>query len=180
MSEPIERKTTLQAAARYGLYTGLMLVFIQTIQYLAGLYVSFFFSIITGSLFIVALVLSIRNYRDKELNGWMNYGEGVSLGTLISIASGLIYGAFMLLLVMVIDKTYFDELIIQTQEMMEASKVPDDVVEKTIDQMQENSSPWQFAYGPIVQYGVSGLIVSLIVAIFFRKSPENSFEKDTL
>lgn len=180
MSDTTERKSPLQAAARYGLYTGLMLVLIQTIQYLAGLYVSFFFSILTGSLFIAAIVLSIRNYRENELSGWLNYGEGVTLGTLLSLAAALIYGAFMLLLVTVIDTTYFDELIIQTQEMMEASKVPDEVIEKTIDQMQENSSPLQFAYGPLIQYGVSGLIISLIVAIFFRKAPANSFEKDLL
>lgn len=180
MDNSTEKRTVVQASARYGMYIGMLLVLIQTIQYLAGLYVSFLFSILTGTLFVVAVVMLIRDYRDKNLSGWLNYGQGVSVGAMSSLAGGLIYGAFMLILVMLVDKSYIDELLIQTQEMMEASNVPADQIDKTMDQMQENTSPWGFAYGPIIQYGVSGLIVSLIASIFFRKNPDNSFDQDTL
>jgi hypothetical protein len=180
MTDTNQNRSVVQASARYGMYIGMLLILIQTIQYLAGLYVSFLFSILTGSLFVVGVVLLIRDYRDKELNGWMAYGQGVSVGSLSSVAGGLIYGAFMLILVTLVDKSYMDELIIQTQELLESSNVPPDQIEKSIDQMQENSSPWGFAYGPLVQYGFSGLIISLIASIFFRKTPESTFDQDTL
>jgi hypothetical protein len=64
--------------------------------------------------------------------------------------------------------------------IQQVANVPADQIDKTMDQMQENTSPWGFAYGPIVQYGVSGLIISLIASIFFRKNPDNSFDQDTL
>ena len=96
---PCEMCIRDRASARYGMYIGMLLILIQTIQYLAGLYVSFLFSILTGSLFVVGVVMLIRDYRDKDLNGWMSYGQGVSVGSLSSVAGGLIYGAFMLILV---------------------------------------------------------------------------------
>lgn len=179
MTEQTHARSITHASATYGLYIGLMLILIQTVQYLAGLYVSFFFTFLTGSLFIVAVVLSIRHYRENDQNGWLNYGQGLGIGALSSLGAGIIYGAFMLLLVTVIDKSFLDEMIMQTQEMMEASKMPADQVEEIIDKMQENSSPWQFGYTPL-QYGISGLIISLIASIFLRKNPENTFENDTL
>jgi hypothetical protein len=169
----------LQASSRYGVYLGLLLIAIQTIQYLSGLYVSFMFSILTGSLFIAGVVWVIRDYREKFLSGWLNYGEGVRIGAISSLLAGFLYGAFMLLLVLVIDKSYVDELLIQTQEMMEASGLPDAEIEKLIDQMQESSNPWAYGYAPVIQFGISGLLISLVASIFFRKNPENSFEKDT-
>ncbi len=169
----------LQAASRYGVYLGLLLIGIQTIQYLSGLYISMMFSIFTGSLFIGGLVLVIRDFREKSLNGWLNYGEGVRIGALSSLLSGFLYGAFMLLLVLVIDKAYIEEILIQTQEMMEASKIPDDKIEEIMDEMQKSSNPWAYGYAPVLQFGVSGLVISLVASIFLRKNSENSFDKDT-
>ncbi|MFN5372002.1 MAG: DUF4199 domain-containing protein [Bacteroidia bacterium] len=169
----------LHAASRYGVYLGLMLIGVQTIQYLAGLYISFIFSILAGSLFIAGLVWIIRDFRENYLNGWLSYGEGVRIGSISALAAGLLFGAFMLLLVLVIDKSYIDEYLIQTQEMMEASGLPDEDIENTMDQIQEGSNPWAYGYGPIFQFGVSGLLISLIASIFLRKDPANSFDKDT-
>ena len=45
MTDTTPKRSIVQAAARYGMYIGMLLILIQTIQYLAGLYVSFFFSI---------------------------------------------------------------------------------------------------------------------------------------
>jgi hypothetical protein len=169
----------LQAASRYGVYLGLMLIGVQTIQYLAGLYISFVFTILAGSLFIAGLVWVIRDFRENFLNGWLSYGEGVRIGAISSLAAGLLYGAFMLLLVLVIDKSFIDEYLIQTQEMMETSGMPDEQIEKLMDQLQEGSNPWAYGYSPIFQYGISGLLISLVASIFLRKDPENSFDKDT-
>ena len=169
----------LHAASRYGVYLGLMLIGIQTIQYLAGLYLSFVFSILAGSLFLAGLVWIIRDFRENYLNGWVSYGEGVRIGVISSLASGFLYGAFMLLLVLVIDTSFIDEYLIQPQEMMESSGIPDEEVEKAMEQIQEGSNPWAYGYGPVMQYGISGLLISLVASIFLRKDPENSFDKDT-
>jgi hypothetical protein len=80
---------------------------------------------------------------------------------------------------LVIDKSYIDEYLIQTQEMMESSGIPDEDIEKTMDQLQEGSNPWAYGYGPIMQYGITGLLISLVASIFLRKDPANSFDKDT-
>jgi hypothetical protein len=156
-----------------------MLIGVQTIQYLAGLYISFIFSILAGSLFIAGLVWIIRDFRENYLNGWLSYGDGVRIGSISSLAAGFLFGAFMLLLVLVIDKSYIDEYLIQTQEMMESSGIPDEDIEKTMDQLQEGSNPWAYGYGPIMQYGITGLLISLVASIFLRKDPANSFDKDT-
>jgi len=180
--EAQEQKPTnpyLHAASRYGVYLGLMLIAVQTVQYLSGLYISFMFSILTGSLFIAGLVLIIRDFREKYLNGWLSYGEGVRIGSISSLAAGFLYGAFMLLLVLVIDKSFIDEYLMQTMEAFENSGLPQEQIEKTMDQLQENSSPWAYGYGPVLQYGVSGLLISLVASIFLRKDSGNSFEKDT-
>jgi len=180
MTESAEKRTVVQASARYGMYIGMLLVLIQTIQYLAGLFISVLFFILSVTLFVVAVMMLIRDYRDKDLNGWMNYGQGVSVGAMSSLAGPLIFDSFMLILVMLVDKSYIEQYFIQTREMMEASNFPADQIDKKMDQLQENTSPWEFGYSPILWYGFFGLIISLIASIFFRKNPDNSFDQDTL
>jgi uncharacterized membrane protein YhaH (DUF805 family) len=180
MTESSEKRTVVQASARYGMYIGMLLILIQTIQYLAGLFISVLFFIFSVTLFVVAVMMLIRDYRDKDLNGWMNYGQGVSVGAMSSLTGALIYGSFMLILVMLVDKSYIEQYFIQTREMMEASNFPADQIDKKMDQLQESTSPWEFGYSPILWYGFFGLIISLIASIFFRKNPDNSFDQDTL
>ena len=168
-----------KSASRYGIYLGLLLILMQTIQYLAGLYVSSVFSILTGSLFVAGVVLVIRDFRDKEMNGWLNFGEGVKVGSISSTAAGFFYGAFMLVLTLFIDPSFIEETILQTIEMLETARVPESQMDELIENL-EKTTAWDYAYAPVLQFGISGLIISLIATIFLRKSPDNTFEKDTL
>ncbi len=167
----------LRATSRYGLYLGLILIGIQTIQYIAGLYESTVINGLSMSLFIAANVLIIRDFRDNSLNGWLKYGEGVKIGLMSSLAAGILTGAFMLLLILVIDKSIIDEILIQMEEEMIESGAKEEEIELSLNFMGSNI--WLFGLGPILQFGSIGLITSLIASIFLRKNPDNSFDKDT-
>ncbi len=170
-----------KAASRYGVYLGLLLILMQTIQYLAGIYVSSVFSILTGSLFIAGVVLVIRDFREKEMNGWLSFGEGVKIGSISSLGAGFLFGGFMLVLTLFIDPGFIDDTILQSIEMLESNniKLPEDELDRIIENL-EKTTAWDFAYAPVLQFGLSGLLISLIASIFLRKSPDSTFEKDTL
>jgi len=174
------RPTTLQSASTYGLFMGLGLVLIQTIQYLSDQIVSPLFSIITVVLSIVAIVFIIKHHREEHLNGWLEYGEGVKIGTLSSIFAGVLLGAFMLMLVQFFDKDYIEKFLFDLEEKYAEMGLEGEKLEDLMDEQRKNINIWSFGYGPIIQYAIGGLLVSLVAAIFMRKASDNSFEKDTI
>jgi len=180
MSTEKRGSTTLQSASTYGLFMGLGLVLIQTIQYLSDQMVSPLFSIITVVLSIVAIVFIIKHYKEEHLNGWLAYGVGVKIGTLSSIFAGVFLGAFMLLLVQFFDKDYIEKFLFDLEEKYTQMGIEGEKLEEIMDQQRKNINIWSFGYGPIIQYAIGGLLVSLVAAIFLRNSSDNSFEKDTI
>lgn len=180
MSSEDQSPNLLRSASVYGLYLGLLLILIQVIQYLSDIYVSAMFSMITGVATIVILVLIIKNYRESKLNGWLTYGQGVGIGTLSAIFAGLLLGGFMLVLVTLIDKEYTEKFLMQLEDTLIQAKYPEDKLDEYMDTQRENINRASFAYGPILQFGIGGLIVSLIAALFLRKTSETTFEKDTI
>jgi hypothetical protein len=170
----------LQSASTYGLFMGLGLALIQTIQYLSDQIISPLFSIITFVLSIVAIVFIIKHHREEHLNGWLEYKEGVKIGTLSAIFGGLFLGAFMLVLVQFLDKDYIEKFLFNLEEKYIEMGIDGEKLEQAMEQQRKNINIWSFAYGPIIQYAIGGLIVSLVASIFLRKSSDNSFEKDTI
>ena len=171
--------SVLQAASGYGLYMGLVIILIQVIQYLSDLYVSPMFTMITVSVTVIALVLIIKHYKEKRLHGWMSYGHGVGIGTLSGLFAGIIFGGFMLVLVLLIDKQYIDKFLMQYEENLSHFNLPPEKLDETMDAVRKSVTPFSFAYTPLFQFSIGSLIVSLIVSIFLRKTDENTFEKDT-
>ena len=170
----------LRAASVYGLYLGLLLILIQVIQYLSDIYVSPMFSMITGIGTIVVLVLIIKNFRETKMNGWLTYGQGVGIGTLTATFAGLLLGGFMLVLVTLIDTEYTEKFLMQLEDTLIQGKYPEDKLDDYMDTQRDNINRVSFAYGPILQFGIGGLIVSLIASLFLRKTSESTFEKDTI
>ena len=171
--------SALQSASGYGLYLGLLLILIQVIQYLSDLYVSSLFTMITITVTIVAIVFILKHYRDSKLHGWMTYAQGVGIGTLSGLMAGIIFGGFMLILVLLIDKQYTDKFLMQLEETMLQAHFPEDKLEEYMDLQRKSLNPFSFAYGPMFQFSLGGLVISLIASIFMRKTEENTFEKDT-
>jgi hypothetical protein len=121
--------------------------------------------------------LIIRDFRDSRLNGWLSYGEGVKIGAMSSLAAGILAGAFKLLLILVIDKSILEEILIQMEEKLLESGAKEEEIEYSLDFISSNT--WLFGCGPILQFGSIGLITSLVASIFLRKDHANSFDKDT-
>ncbi len=172
--------SSLQSASTYGLFMGLGLVLIQTIQYLSDQMVSPLFSIITVVLSIVAIVFIIKHHKEEHLSGWLDYGEGVKIGTLSSIFAGILLGAFMLMLVQFFDKDYIEKFLFELEDKYSQMGIEGEKLEEIMDNQRKNINIWSFGYGPIIQYAIGGLLVSLVAAIFLRNSSDNSFEKDTI
>jgi hypothetical protein len=86
----------------------------------------------------------------------------------------------MLILVQFFDKDYIEKFLFDLEEKYAQMGLEGEKLEEIMDEQRKNINIWSFGYGPIIQYAIGGLLVSLVAAIFLRNSSDNSFEKDTI
>ncbi len=167
--------TPSSVGMRYGLLTGLVSVIISFGLYALQLEQNSYLRFITTLVLIVGIVLAQREY--KQLNGgFMSYGEGLTIGALVSIIVGLLGAAFVYVYTTFIDPETMTRAMDKARADMEAKGTMSDA---QIDQAMSFSA--KFTSGPILLVFVilgtlfMGFLVSLIASAFV-KNPKTEFE----
>ena len=116
---------------------------------------------------VVILVFAHKNFKD-DTNGFMSYGQGVSIGMLIAIVGVLIGGIFSFIYMNVIDTTVMDAFYQKQLEQMQEKGMPDSQIEMAVGWTKKLFWPIYFVAAIFF-----GLIEALIVSIFTqKKNPE--------
>lgn len=166
--------TPTAVALRYGLLTGLVSIICAFILYTSGQetntalgYASLIIPIVVG------IVLAHKEYK-KQQSGFMSYGQGVGIGTLLSVVSGLLGAIFTYVYREFIDPTMAQRTMDQMRAKFEAAG---NMSEAQIDNALAMSQ--KFSTGPIsiglavLVFAIFGLLLSLIIsAITKHNRPE--------
>ena len=75
-----EKSTFWKSAMVYGLYLALALTLFSVITYVAGLILNPKIGYVSIVLVIIGIVIAQINYRNKELNGTITYGQALGFG----------------------------------------------------------------------------------------------------
>lgn len=175
MEEEIEQPTVIQHALRIGLILGVVSIILSLLFYLIDptLFAKWWLNLIILLIVIIAIVIIGINYR-KSIGGFISFGEAFKHGFVILLISGILSGAFTILLFQVIDpdlkEVVMDASIEQTEAMMEKFGVPDDQMEEALEEAETKMNE-SFSLGgqikgqlwAIVFYAVLSLITGLIV-----------------
>ncbi|WP_461489536.1 DUF4199 domain-containing protein [Pontibacter sp. HJ8] len=159
-------------ALKYGLIGALISVVFTAVLLIAGIDVSGWIGSLGYLILIGAMVMAMKDYK-KQNYGYMSYGQGLGLGTLVSLAFGVLGGLFMFVYTSFIDPDFRTNMMDKQRIELEERGMDDEQIEQAISMGESFSSPVMMFVWSIVGYLVIGFIISLVVsAIMKHNRPE--------
>lgn len=167
-------------ALRYGAIWGGISVAITLISYLADIdpanpSTSTAAKVLLGLLgfgvSIAAIVMAIREHRDKELGGYITLGRAVLVGLGVGLVAGAIGAVFMILYTTVINPDYAESIMAGIEAQWEEQGMSDE----QIDQARQFTG---FMFNPVFSFFsqllgglISGTLFGLIAGAIMKREP---------
>jgi hypothetical protein len=171
-----EQPSTARIALKWGAFLGLVLMVITLVMYLTDQSTNPIFSGLTLGAMVAFLILSMREYRSQN-GGYMTYGEGLGIGTLLSAVAGLLSSAFITFYNVVIDPTVQQRALEKAREKLEdQGKLSDEQIDQALEFSQKFQSPGFTFIAGVFGTVIMGFLLALIVAAFIRRNKANPFE----
>jgi hypothetical protein len=173
-----KRNSMLNTALVYGSLLALSNILLGIVYYLMNMQFDESQQYIGLVLSIVFIVLGILNHRNKNLNGYISYGNALGTGVMISLVAGIIGAVYFLVFSQYIDPEYMSKMMEHAETVYLEKGYSEEEVSRIIEGQRMMSSPLIMFFTTIIVSVLAGLIISLIVSIFLRKenpSFENKF-----
>ncbi len=169
MEEQMEMPTVKSVALKWGAILGaisIVLFLVSIFGDLVGNTVMTYIGIIP-----TALIIFLGHKEFKE-NGdsYMSYGQGLGIGTLISLISSIISMAFFYVYISFVDGGYVD--IIKDKQIadMQANGMGDAQIEQAMAMSESFMTPGVMALFGLVGSVFFGFLISLIISAITKKS----------
>lgn len=163
-----ERTSTARVALKYGVLTSVIIMVYTTIINVTGLSQNQILTSLTFVFMIVAIVLAMKDYREQN-KGFMSYGEGLGVGTLLSAVMGLLSSAFNMFYMQFIDSSLLMQGMNKVREDMEKRGMDDSQIDQAMELSQRFMSPGIIFFMGVLVNILTGLVVSLIIAAILRR-----------
>lgn len=165
--------STGKISIRYGLISGLLAIAFMVIVDLAGLTGNSTFQYLWYLILAGIIFLAHKSYKE-EGDGFMNYGQGIGIGVLLSLISSVLSSVFFYIYVSFINTEYMNALLDVQRAKMEEQGMAEAQIEQAMEMTQKFMSPVMMIVFGIIGTVFFGLILSLVVsAITQKKRPEN-------
>ena len=159
-------------ALKYGLMGAVVSVIYTAILLIAGVNVSGWAGALGYIILIAFMVIAMKEYKSQN-NGFMSYGQGLGIGTLVALAFGVLGGMFMFVYNSFIDTEYTSKLMDKQSIELEEKGMSDEQIDQAIAMGESFSSPVMMIVWSIVGSVFIGFLLSLIVsAVMKNKRPE--------
>ncbi len=176
----------MKSSLTSGVYLGLISIFISVVIWAGALIESMglFGGAILGLVslvisFILVLVFAKR-YRNKELGGYISFGEAFKFTMLVIIFSTIISLIYSYIFNAFIAPDYMKDLMAALQQktmaFMESKGVPEDQMDKALKKFEEIPTIWKSLRQTALSGLIGGAIISLIVSAIVKKKEEDSIQ----
>lgn len=170
------KKPLSRNSLTYSVFIGLALILVQLIIYVFNLYdQQKLISLLSFAILIAGLILGTINYRNKSLDGYINYGKAFTSGLLIGLYSSIILAVFTFLFYQFFAPEAIEHLI-EIAEQATIEKMPnitDEQLETTMLIQQKLMTPISMALMSILSYTFWSAIFSLIISAFVKKEDKS-------
>lgn len=121
-----------------------------------------------GLIFSIAIIVMAHKSFKEEGNGFMSYGEGFKIGTMISVVSAPISGLLTYVYIKFLDESYMQ--LVKDKAIMDMEKrgMGDEQIEQAMEVASFFMSPEFIFFMAIIAGIIMGMIISLIISIFTR------------
>ena len=167
----MEQKSTFwRTAALYGLYLGIALTLFSVILYVAGQSQNKTLLLITYPLMAIGIIMTQINYRDRELDGVISYGQAVGFGVAVMFFVGII-SALYSIIIFNVDPSLIDQMKIAQEEDMLQKGMSEEQIEASMAITSVIMTPVGLSIMSLLGSVFIGTIVSLITSIFVKRQP---------
>lgn len=114
----------------------------------------------------------MKNYKEQNY-GYMSYGQGLGIGTIVSGVFGFLSGLFTWLYVEFVDTEYMGRVMEQQREEMIRQGLTDEQIDAGMAMAENFQGPVTMILGATIVTLIIGFILSLIIsAVMKNKRPE--------
>ena len=163
-----EKASTARTALKYGVVTAVAIMVFTTILNVAGQSQNKWLAMLSYVIMIVGIVLAMKEFREVN-KGFMTYGEGLGLGSLVSAILGFLASMFAMVYLKFIDPTIMAQTLEKARADMEAQGLDDAQIDRYMEMSQKFSSPGIMFAAGVFGYLFMGFIFSLIIAAVIRR-----------
>jgi hypothetical protein len=173
-----QSKTHLNYVLKFGLLLSAALISLSLLFYVIEWDITITYAACSFITYISGLYWGIKQYRNKELNGYISYRKALGTGVLIVIVLTLVMTIYNYFYLKYINTDMTERTILKTQELMEKFNTPEDKIEEAIDKIRlAQKSPIESALNQLKNSLIMGAIVSAILSLFIKKN-DPSFESN--
>ena len=171
----MEKPSTARIALKWGLITAIVIIIYTVILYMTGLFRNPSLSWLSFCILLIGIVMATREFKALN-NGFLSFGEGLGVGTLMSAVTGLIGSIFSYIYINMIDTTIMQQMSDLQREQMEAKGMSSEQIDQAMEIAAKFTSPGLLFLFGVLGYIFFGFIFSLIVsAIMKHTKPETNF-----
>ncbi len=164
-----EEPSTARIALKYGLITAIASILYNVILILIEKNQNQALSALGLVIMVAGMVYAMREFKTENA-GYMSYGQGLGIGTLIAAISGLLGATFMMFYTQFIDTNFMQKTLDIAREDLERRGMSDAQIDAGMQFSEKMMSPGiMFATGVFASIFI-GFIVSLIVAAIMRRN----------
>ncbi len=172
---PINSKSvsTSSVAVRYGIITGIVSIIYSLILFITELnFKQQALSWISFIILIGGIVMAHRHFK-SENGGFMRYGQGLGIGSILSAVVGLLGGIFMYIYIKVIDSSFMERMKEMQIAELEKKNMSEEQMEQAMSMTEKFTGPEMMVVWSIVGTLLMGFLFSLIIsAITKHTRPE--------
>lgn len=163
-----EQASTARIALKYGVITAVAVIVYSTIINIAGLTQNRALTSLSFIIMIAGIVWAMKEFRTQN-NGFMSYGQGLGVGSLVSAIVGLLGSVFTMFYMQFIDTTIMQQSLNTARADMEARGMDDAQIDQAMEISQKFMTPGMIFFIGILTYLILGFVISLIVSAIMRK-----------
>ena len=164
-----EKVTTSQIGLRYGLITGLVLIVYSLILNMTGMVGNQALGWINYLIILVGIVMAHNAFK-KGGDGFMSYGQGLGIGTILSLVGGIMSGVFAFIYMKFIDSSLLQTINDEAMEKMQEKGMNEDQIDQAMKVTSKFMTPTAILLLAIVGSVIIGFIISLIVSAITKKN----------
>lgn len=168
----------MKTSLTYGAYSAIVTALINLGLYFTGYQTEKLargqsFQWIGIALFLLFILLGTREVRDARGDQGLSYGRALGTGMLIAVFAGVFGGLYSFFHFTFINPEYAQYAAQMTRAQLEAKgNIPADQIDKIVEFSSVFLKPWAIAAMSIVGSLFTGLLASLITAIFMKRAPK--------
>lgn len=161
--------SVMSVALKYGFITALVGVVYSLILMITDLGDNRWLSTLAYIILIAGMVLAMKQYKASNY-GYMSYGQGLGIGTIVSGIFGLLSGIFTWIYTTYVDPEYMDRMMLKQEAAMLEQGLSQEQIDAAMEVTQNFQGPLVMILGATIGAIVIGFILSLIIAAIMKNN----------